>query len=725
MRASRGSKCLLALLLLAVQAGGLLADSTDSLLSREGEPANGLSRATATESDSLSPERPGYLDELVILHPSDEKGFRNSGDRQAMLVGGSRELSALVVDGANRPIADVEIRFREVSPALRDMGIVRTDSSGVARIFFKAGEEAETVTILAMQVSAEDRGSGITYVIPVKKPSWALFMVFGLVGGLALFIFGMDMLSASLQRTAGRRMRDALRLFTGNRFIAVAAGALVTMAIQSSSATTVILVSFVRAGLMSFGQTLGVILGADIGTTITAQLIAFRLTDFALLIIAVGFLLKYIGKQDRIRGLGDVIFGSGVLFFGLSIMSLAMSPLRDYRLFHELLIRLENPILGILFGAAFTALIQSSAAFAGIVIVLAQQGFISLGAGIPLIFGANIGTCITAVLASLNAGREAKRVALAHVLFKVLGVLLMVAWIPQFTALVARISGGAPIARQVANAHTVFNVGIALVFLPFTPLFARLIQRMLPDKPEAVRRKKKSRHLDSTMLNAPALALNLAKVEILRMGEKVKWMAERIPEAFFGKDLTVLDRIHRGENTVDALDREISEYLIDIGKQKLSEEQAEEVYMMMHVTKQYEHIADIIDKNLRPLARKMAAEHVEFSESGIKEVKAFHLKMLKQISRSLEAFRDSSLQAALHVEKKHRRYQHIESDYRMAHYHRIRQAVAESVQSNEYHLDIMDALHKIDSYSTNVARALLEVYGEDEQEPESDSGEPS
>ncbi|MBC8366062.1 Na/Pi cotransporter family protein [bacterium] len=647
---------------------------------------------------------------LKLSHPVDDRNRRISGDGRTMFSGGSTELRVRVIGKDREASKGKEVHFHLLSPESRVLGISSSDDRGIASFELVADAGEGDYAIMALLPGQKDPEARLILNLPVKRPSWVLFMLFGLAGGLGLFLFGMDMMSSSLQRGAGRRMRGILSVLTRNRVVGLAMGAVVTMVIQSSSATTVVLVSFVQAGLMSFAQTLGVILGADIGTTITAQLIAFKLTDYALLIIAVGFALRYLTKKIRLKQLGDAMLGFGILFFGLSIMGKAMEPLRSYKPFIDSLAGLENPILGIVVGAAFTAMIQSSSAFSGIIIVMAQQGFLGLEAGIPLLFGANIGTCVTAALASLNAGREAKRVALAHTLFKVLGVLIMVAWIPQFTALVRHISGSADLARQVANAHTIFNVGIALLFLPFTPLFAKLIVRMLPDRVEPVLQTNRARHLDATILNAPVLALNLAKVEILRMGEKVKEMAEQIIPAFFDRNLEILDTIHGGEDMVDDLQTEISAYLLDIGKQRITKEQTEEVYLMMHVTKQYEHVADIIDKELRPLARKMAAESVAFSESGETEVRAFHLKMLKQISRSLEAFRDNSLDEARNIEAKHQRYRVLELDYRQAHYARVRSAVSESVKSSEYHLDLMDALRRIDSYSTNIAHALLNTY---------------
>ena len=235
--------------------------------------------------------------------------------------------------------------------------------------------------------------------------SWAA-LIMTLAGGLALFLYGMEKMSEGMKKSAGNRMRNILSALTNNRIIGMVVGAFVTMVIQSSSATTVMLVSFVQAQLMTFVQCLGVILGADIGTTITAQLIAFKLTDYALLMIAVGFTLTMFSKKDSTKYIGEAILGFGILFFGMKLMSDAMKPLRTYQPFINMLRGLENPILGLLVGTVFTALIQSSSAFTGIIIVLAQQGLLTLEAGIPLVMGANIGTCITAGLASIGTSRS-------------------------------------------------------------------------------------------------------------------------------------------------------------------------------------------------------------------------------------------------------------------------------------------------------------------------------
>ncbi|NNL99110.1 MAG: Na/Pi cotransporter family protein, partial [Gammaproteobacteria bacterium] len=269
-------------------------------------------------------------------------------------------------------------------------------------------------------------------------------MVMGLLGGLALFLFGMEQMSDGLKAAAGNSMKTLLGRLTRNRVTAALTGATVTALIQSSSVTTVLVVGFVSAGLMTLPQSIGVIMGANVGTTVTAQIVAFKVEEAALLIIAVGFAMLFLSNNDRVKQYGNIIMGLGMVFFGMSTMSEAMEPLRTYQPFIDLMAKMENPLLGILAAAVFTAMVQSSSATTGIVIAMASQGLITLAAGIALIFGSNIGTCVTALLAAFGKSTEAVRVACVHVLFNVAGVLLWVMFIPQLAGIVAAVSPASP-----------------------------------------------------------------------------------------------------------------------------------------------------------------------------------------------------------------------------------------------------------------------------------------
>ena len=552
--------------------------------------------------------------------------------------------------------------------------------------------------------------------------SWG-FLIIGLFGGLALFLYGMDKMSEGMKKTAGNQMRNILAALTKNRVIALLVGAFVTMVIQSSSATTVMLVSFVQAGLMSFSQTLGVILGADIGTTVTAQLIAFKLTDYALLMISVGFGLRMCSKSENIKNIGEVILGFGILFFGMKLMSDTMKPLRDYPDFINLLKGLENPMLGLLVGAAFTALIQSSSAFTGILIVLAQQNLITLEAGIPMIFGANLGTCITAALATIGTSREAKRVALAHIFFKLAGVALFFFWIPQFADLIQflaeKFQSGA--ARQIANAHTIFNVGLALLFLPCTSFFGDLILRILPDKKEDNNLKPATWHLDEDKITSPAIAIDLARTEISCMANLLGRMQRAIIVPFLSNEprrdefyprLSLVEGIDMREQKVNFLQEKITYYLLKVSKQELSDEQSQEVFGMISIVKDMESLGDLIHRNMIPMIPKKQNLESDFSHEGKEELLIYHEKVCNQIHLLKEALAERSPEKAQEIMASEKKYLDLESQYRIRHLERLRHERRESLETHSVHLELMDLMKQIIVYSSNIAKTFIESCGQ-------------
>ncbi len=548
--------------------------------------------------------------------------------------------------------------------------------------------------------------------------SWFMLLV-GLFGGLAFFLYGMEKMSRAMKKTAGNRMRSILATLTKNRFIALLVGAFVTMVIQSSSATTVMLVSFVQAELMSFTQSLGVILGANIGTTITAQMVAFKLTDYALLMIIAGFTLRLMGRSDRARSVGDILFGFGILFYGMKLMSDAMTPLRAHPGFVQMMEGLENPVPGILAGAIFTALVQSSSASTGVVIVLAQQGLISLEAGIPVILGANIGTCITAALASIGTAREAKRVALAHVLFNIGGVLLFFFWIPQFAHLVRIVAAfsGSGTARQVANAHTLFNITTGLFFLPLTSVFASLIRFLLPDRRKAGHLDPITWHLDDAIISTPAIALQLAGAEIARMAKILARMhrAAMVPflsdgphrDHIFPQDLTLLQGIEMREKKINFLEERIRKYLLDISRQELTATQVDEVSGLIAMLDSMERIGDVITRQIVPLIGKKRRLGVDFSPEGKEELIRYHKKVGKQLDRIQEMMTRMDLSLARKVRKKKARYADFDSRLRRHHLKRMLAMKEASVETHTIHMELMDALNQINIYSAEIAKIML------------------
>ncbi|MCF8067634.1 MAG: Na/Pi cotransporter family protein [Desulfobacterales bacterium] len=549
--------------------------------------------------------------------------------------------------------------------------------------------------------------------------SW-FFLIISLLGGLSFFLYGMGKMSEGMKKSAGNKMRSILAAITKNRVIGLLVGAFVTMVIQSSSATTVMLVSFVQAELMTFTQSLSLILGAGIGTTITAQLIAFKLTDYALLMVAVGFFMSMFSKSDNMKNVGNVLLGFGILFFGMKLMSDAMKPLRTYPDFINLMKGLENPVMGIMAGAALTALIQSSSAFTGILIVLGQQSLISLEAAIPMIFGTNIGTCFTAVLASMGTGREAKRVALSHVIFRIAGVLMFVFWIPAFADMIREVAAwfGSGTARQIANAHTFFNVSLALLFLPLTTVFAAFIMKIFPNKREIDGIKPLPWHLDETKIPTPALAIDLARAETSRMAKLlgrmltaiiIPFTSEELPQDAIYPQISLIEGIEMREKKINYLESKIEEYLFNVARQPgVSEKQVCEIYSIISIVKDMESIGDIIHRNMLPMIERKKQLVSNFSDEGKEEILIYHRKARKQIRLLMEAFAEKDTRRAKIIMAGERKYLDLAYQYRTHHLDRILHRKKESMDTHTVHMELMNMMKQIIVYSSNIAKTFLE-----------------
>jgi len=541
-----------------------------------------------------------------------------------------------------------------------------------------------------------------------SRKNWVYMLIIGLFGGLGLFLFGMHAMSEGMQKSAGERLRTILENVTRNRIVGTGIGTVVTTIIQSSSATSVMLVSFVNANLLQFRQTLPVLLGAAIGTTITAQMIAFKITEYSLLLVAVGFFMQAFSKKEHIKSVGYSLFGFGVLFFGMHIMSDAMAPMREWTPFIELLLKLENPLVGILVGAAFTALIQSSSAFVGIMIVLASQGLLSLDASIPLLLGSNLGTPVTALLSSMKSSIEAKKVALAFLIIKFISVLIFAGWTIQLGKWMVQFTPEASLPRLIANSHTFINLVLMLVVLPFTPQLARLVDWLIGKPKEYGKVTFSTLYLDHGMIATPSLALNLAKQEIIRMGMIVRTMFSLILHPFFDKDASSLNAVYTHEQEVNFLRDAIKEYLLKINKESVSSKRVNESFQMLYSMNEFENIGDIISGGLANRAEKWVAMNYDFSEEGKKELKEFHEKVEKQLKRSLVVFEETNLQKAARMKAKHKNYRSLSQDLEKLHYARILEGMKESIESSRTHLEILAFLSNIDSHATNIARITLD-----------------
>ena len=556
-----------------------------------------------------------------------------------------------------------------------------------------------------------------------KEISW-FFLVVGLLGGLSLFLYGMERMSDALKNVAGEKMKDIMAVLSNNRIMGLITGAVVTAVIQSSSVTTVMLVGFVTAGLMSLSQTIGVILGADIGTTITAQIVAFKVTKYALLLVAIGFVMLFTSKKEKIQQYGYMIMGLGMIFFGMGVMSGAMEPLRTYQPFIDLMANMSNPILGILVAAVFTALVQSSSASMGVVIVLAMQGLITLEAGISLALGANIGTCVTAGLAAIGKPREAVRVAVCHVLFKIIGVLIMLPLIGPFAKFVVTISPSAPeglnglqavaavLPRQVANAHTLFNIGIGVLFLPFVTYFARIVYRLVPDKPLAEFEEIQPKYLSEMLLHTPSLALDAARHEIKRMGKRVDLMNSAMMPAVLTGNKESLLAVREMYAEVDILHKHLVTYLANVSKLKLNEYQTQKMIRLMDAVNDLDHIGDLIEVNMVGLGERRIEKGFKISQETQKVINTVYHVVSDALKAAVRAVVEEDNDFATRVIS-------MKSDMNrlveQADMHQAQRLISEDsgkFEAYSVEVDIIEKLKRIYYHAKRMAKTVVEIEAE-------------
>lgn len=532
-------------------------------------------------------------------------------------------------------------------------------------------------------------------------------LTMGLLGGLALFLFGMDLMARSLKLVAGERMKSVLGGLTKNRFMGVFSGALVTAVIQSSSVTTVLVVGFVSAGLMSLAQTVGVIMGANIGTTVTAQIVAFHATSYALLLVTLGFVAFTFGKHRKLKHWGNGIFGLGLVFLGMKLMGEAMEPLRAWPPFIEWMVRMERPFFGMLAGALFTGLVQSSSATTGVVIVLAGQGFITLEAGIALSLGANVGTCVTALIAALGRPRIALRAAAIHVLFNVIGVAFWLPFIGELAVLARDVEwgSGGGIPREIANAHTIFNVLNTLVLIWFAPLFVATVERLFPDRPGGAEAAVKAKYLDRHLIDTPALALDRVRLELLHMGNRVQDMYKLAFPHLLGGTRDELLALRRRDEAVDILHGAILEYLGRVSQESLSQDQTEELMRLIEAANALENIGDVIETTLVNLGLERAEVGLNVSPMTREVIEAYHQTVGKAL--------DAAIVAVIQKNPVHAGYvlgmkQEIKGQLKEASLHEVQRLVAEEpgrLSAYRIEMDTLGSLRRIYDYCRRMARA--------------------
>ncbi|MCL1602177.1 MAG: Na/Pi cotransporter family protein, partial [Actinomycetia bacterium] len=456
----------------------------------------------------------------------------------------------------------------------------------------------------------------------------------------------MDRTISGFKGLAGNRLRWVLAHLTGNRLYGVTTGAGITALIQSSSVTTVILVGLISAEAMSLAQAIPVIFGANIGSTVTAQIIAFNVTKYALGVVAVGYGIEFFARRERIERIGRTVMGLGLVFFGLSLMALAMKPLQDHQGFQDAMASISSVWVGIALGALFTALIQSSAATTAIVISLAAQGLITLDLAIALVLGANIGTSITAQLAAIGKPAEARRAAFVHTTFNVIGALIWVPFIDVLSDIAIRLSPANDVARQVAWAHTVFNVANVFIFIWFTRWFALAAERVIKDRPEESIRVIEARFLSPELLGTPSLALDRARMEIARMGARVRDMVvEGVPAAVSGTEAD-LAFVATADDEVDQLDAHIVAYLGRISEREITREQTQELLGLLEAAGDIEAIGDAVSKNLVSDGRRRLDMGLVISPSTVAVINDLAAEVITAVDIAVGAVGKGSPEAA-------------------------------------------------------------------------------
>ncbi|SMB97424.1 phosphate:Na+ symporter [Thermanaeromonas toyohensis ToBE] len=528
--------------------------------------------------------------------------------------------------------------------------------------------------------------------------------VTSLTGGLGLFLLGMHLISEGLQKAAAREVQQILAKVTSNRVYGMLTGIIVTILLQTSAVTTVLLVSLVNAGLMSLSQALGVILGAAIGSTFTAQLVALRLSDYSLWALVLGLLPYLFSKRFRWKHLGEALVGFGLIFYGAALMGEAAVPLRSSSGFISLINHLSaQPWLMVVISTMFTALIQASAATVVVAMALASQGGLTLPGALAMVLGANLGTTATALLCSLPLSRAAKRVALAHFIFKLGGVLIFLPFLPFYTCLV-RITS-LDVARQVANGHTLFNIINMLIFLPFTPWIGKLTERLLPD----IKEEKLARYLDPSALEVPEIAFTNVMRELMRMAEIIKKeMFTRVMLPLAEREIEVLAKLKEVDSVLDYLYQAIAKYLVRIPEENLTEEQLILKIKLLYIANDLEHVGDVLVEMAHQW-RKIETSGLEFSREGQIELQEMFQKVKDNFNAAIEAFVANDEIAAAQIVRRHPEILRLEKDLRCSHFKRLQQENRLSLETTSVHMELINQFLRLNFHNVSIAQAVMGI----------------
>ena len=528
----------------------------------------------------------------------------------------------------------------------------------------------------------------------------------GIMGGLGLFLYGMNLMGDGLQKSAGSKLKRIIELLTSNVIMGVLVGMVVTMVIQSSSATTVMVVGFVNAGIMSLPQAIGVIMGANIGTTITAQLVSLDVDFLAPVAFGIGIVIYMFSNKLKHKNIAEILIGFGILFTGMDFMKEAVKPLAGYQGFTDMLLSFgHHPILGVLMGFAITAIVQSSSASMGMLIALASQGLIPITAALPILYGENIGTCVTSLISSIGASRNARRAAIMHLTFNVLGSMIFMFILSKPIVAIVTAIDPTDAARQIANAHTLFNILNVIVLLPFNKLIVKLALKLVPETKGEQDDDKVVKYIDDRMIETPSIALANIVKETLRMGEKSKESLNAAMDGIVDKSKEKIELSFKREKLINELQKSILNYLLKLSKASLNEDSRETVDALFNTVNDIERIGDHAE-NIAELAKDIVDLEISFSDVGIGELKDMYNKVVSTYTYALEAMRTSNVELACKVIKMEEQVDMMEKSCRANHMNRLNSSSC-SIESGVIYLDIISNLERVSDHAVNIAQQVI------------------
>lgn len=530
-------------------------------------------------------------------------------------------------------------------------------------------------------------------------------IIIELMGGLGLFLYGMKLMGDGLENAAGENLKIILEKLTSNRLMGLTVGALVTAIIQNSSTTTVMVVGFVNAGLMSLSQALEIIMGANIGTTVTVQLISFKFDQIAPIFVFMGTILVMFSKAKQRKEIGNIILGFGLLFMGMGIMSLSMQPISSSVIFNELLVAIDNNwFIGIILGLSITALLQSSVATTGMLMALSTTGSISINLAISILLGCNIGTCITTSLASIGTNKTAHKAAILHLIFNFAGTIIFIPFLNTLDDLVQNTS--LDVTRQIANAHTIFNLVNAILLLPFSNYIIKLANKIIPGEDQI--EKAGPKYIDDRVLEAPVIAVGQAIKETIRMANKAKHNVELSMKAFVSGDELLINKVYENEKIINLLDESITTYLVKLAKCDLSDKEKVLVASTFHIIIDIERIGDHA-KNIVDLAVEKNTRKLKYSSDAINELYKIYNLVIEALNISINSYisKDASIARTItQVEAKINSYQ---KSYREKHIQRLYDGKCNAFAGAIF-LDLITAFERIGDHSTNIAESVADIH---------------